>query len=237
VAPKTRRSVGDRGSAGRRGPEEPLSRDRIVSAALVLVDEEGLAALSMRRLAAALGVDPMAIYYYLPNKAALQDAIVEAVNTDLITNVEMFDYAIPVYDLVMGAGRVYRAALLRHPNAVGLMVVRAAATPASSRPGDAMLGGLIQCGFTPAEGVAAVDVFSAFVTASVLREVQLPAGPEHDPHVALRQMQESLDPAESPNLLRAVAEGNLMDFDTEFEFGLSALARGFDQLAADRTTQ
>ena len=80
---KTRRSAGDRGSSRRRPPEEPLSRDRIVSAALALVDQEGLASLSMRRLAAALGVDPMAIYYYLPNKAALLDAIVEAVNLEM----------------------------------------------------------------------------------------------------------------------------------------------------------
>ena len=79
---KTRRSVGEGGSTRRRPPDEPLSRDRIVGAALALVDHEGLA-LCMRRLAAALGVDPMAIYYYLPNKAALEDAIVEAVNVEM----------------------------------------------------------------------------------------------------------------------------------------------------------
>jgi AcrR family transcriptional regulator len=71
VAAKTRRSVSERGSTARRYPDEPLSHERIVSTALALVDEKGLPALSMRRLATALGVDPMAIYYYLPNKAAL----------------------------------------------------------------------------------------------------------------------------------------------------------------------
>jgi TetR/AcrR family tetracycline transcriptional repressor len=237
VAPRTRRSVSERGSTGRRGPEEPLSRDRIVSAALALVDQEGLASLSMRRLATTLGVDPMAIYYYLPNKAALEDAIVEAVNVDMYADVFSFDFSLPLYDLVVAAGRVYRAALLRHPHAVYLMVVRAAPTPTASRPGDAMVGSLIERGLTPAEGVAAVDVFSTFVTASVLRELQLPAGPEHDPHVQLRKMQEALDPAESPNLVRAIAEGSLMDFDTEFEFGLQALARGFAEVAAKRAAR
>jgi TetR/AcrR family transcriptional regulator, tetracycline repressor protein len=206
-----------------------------VSAALALVDKEGLAALSMRRLAVSLGVDPMAIYYYLPNKAALEDAIVEAVNVE-IEGPSDFP-SLPLYDLVMTAGRVYRASLMRHPNAVYLMVVRAAPTPAASKPGDAMLGGLISAGLTPAEGVAAVDVFSTFVTASVLREFQLPAGPEHDPHVQLRKMKEGLDAGEFPNLVRAMVEGGLMDFDTEFEFGLQALARGFAEIAAARAAE
>jgi TetR/AcrR family tetracycline transcriptional repressor len=234
VTPKTRRSVSERGSTGRRYPEEPLSRERIVSTALALVDEKGLPALSMRRLAAALGVDPMAIYYYLPNRAALEDAIVEAVNVDVYADEFSFDFSLPLYDFVVAVGRFYRTALLRHPHAVYLMVVRAAPTPTASRPGDAMVGRLIERGLTPAESVAAVDVFSTYVTASVLRQVQLPAGPEHDPHIQLRKMKDALDPAESPHLVRAVAEGNLMDFDAEFEFGLQALARGFADVAAKR---
>ena len=100
-----------------------------------------------------------------------------------------------------------------------------------------MLGALIQRGLTPAEGVAAVDVFSTFITASVLRQVQYPTGPEQDPHVRLRQLKEALDEAESPNLIRAVNEGNLMDFETEFEFGLRALARGFAEVVAARAAQ
>jgi TetR/AcrR family tetracycline transcriptional repressor len=234
VAPKTRRSASERGSTGRRYPEEPLSHERIVSTALAIVDEEGLPALSMRRLATALGVDPMAIYYYLPNKAALQDAIVEAVNVDMYADELSFDFSLPLYDFVVAAGRFYRTALLRHPHAVYLMVVRAAPTPTASRPGDDMVGRLIERGLTPAESVAAVDVFSTFVTASVLRQVQLPVGPQGDPHLQLRKMKEALDAGEFPNLVRAISEGNLKDFDAEFEFGLQALARGFAEVAAER---
>lgn len=60
-------------------PREPLSRERIIDTALALVDANGLEALSMRRLGAELGMDPMAAYYYVPSKAALLDAVVEAV--------------------------------------------------------------------------------------------------------------------------------------------------------------
>lgn len=232
---KTKRTVGERGSARRHYPEEPLSRDRIVSAALALVDQEGLASLSMRRLAAALGVDPMAIYYYLPNKAALEDAIVEAVNLEM--PVASFEFPPALDDLVVAAGRVLRAVLLRHPHAIALLAARPMATPAATKPADVMLGALIQRGLTPAEGVAVIDVFSTFVTASVLRQVQYPMGPEQDPHVRLRQLKEALDETESPNLIRAVTEGNLMDFETEFEFGLRALARGFAEVVAARAAR
>jgi TetR/AcrR family tetracycline transcriptional repressor len=237
VAPKTRRQANEGGPRGRRGPEEPLSRVRIVSTALALVDHEGLASLSMRRLATELGVDPMAIYYYLPNKAALEDAIVEAVTIDMYMDVDSFDFSLALRDLVVAAGRMYRAALLRHPNAVYLMVVRSAPTPTALRPGDVMVGCLIRAGLSPAESVAAVDVFSIYVTASVLQQLQLSLGSEQDAHAQLRQVKEALNPAESPNLLRALAEGDLMDFEAEFEFGLQALACGFAEVAANRAAQ
>jgi AcrR family transcriptional regulator len=185
----------------------------------------------MRRLATELGVDPMAIYYYLPNKAALEDAIVEAVNMTLGPYMVSFDFTLPLYELVVEAGRILRKALLGHPNAVSLMVVKAAAGPTSSRPGDMMAGCLIERGLTAAEAVAAVDVFANYVTAYALRQVQLPVGPERDAHDELRKMGEQMEASGLPNLARALAEGELMDFDAEFEFGLQALARGFVAVA------
>src|SRR4028119_235068 len=66
--------------AGRpRAGEEPLTRKRILEAALSLVDEEGIGSVSMRRLAKELGIDPMAIYHHLPNKRALLSALIEEV--------------------------------------------------------------------------------------------------------------------------------------------------------------
>jgi TetR/AcrR family transcriptional regulator, tetracycline repressor protein len=56
-----------------------LSRDQIVSAAVHLVDRDGLAALTMRKLAAEIGVVPMTLYYHVPDKAALEDLIFDAV--------------------------------------------------------------------------------------------------------------------------------------------------------------
>jgi TetR/AcrR family tetracycline transcriptional repressor len=221
------------GAVDRPRPEVPLSRTRIVGEALALVDREGLAALSMRRLAAVLGVDPMAIYYYLPNKAALQDAIVEAVNVDIEGPAEF--HSLALYDVVMMAGRLFRTTLMRHPNTVPLLVTRSLATPSGMPPTEAMLAALVRGGMTPTQGIAAIDVFSCYVTASVLRQTQLPAGPESDAHVQFRKMRDAIDPTEFPSLARALAENAFMDFEAEFEFGLRALARGLADIVEAHT--
>ena len=64
-----------RGGRPRAG-QEALSRGRILDAALRLVDEEGMGALSMRRLGAELGVNPMSIYHHLPGKGAVVSGLV-----------------------------------------------------------------------------------------------------------------------------------------------------------------
>ena len=71
-----RSDVSHSGEKEARTRREPLTRERVLTAALEIVDREGLARLSMRRLGAELGVDPMAVYYHIPNKAALLDAMV-----------------------------------------------------------------------------------------------------------------------------------------------------------------
>lgn len=58
---------------GRRGPKQRLSTEAVVRTAIALADAEGLAALSMRRVAEAVGVSPMSLYTYVPSKAELLD--------------------------------------------------------------------------------------------------------------------------------------------------------------------
>jgi TetR/AcrR family tetracycline transcriptional repressor len=232
MAARARRQVGEQASARRSRPDEPLTRGRIVEAALAIVDEEGLAALSMRRLAAALGVDHMAFYNHLPNKAALYDAIVEAIVVDI--EVSAAALSLPLCDFFLLAGRAFRASLLRHPRAVSLLASRPLATPTGMRAVDAMLGVFIKAGFTPAEGIAAIDNFSTFVIACVQREAQAADESEPDPHRNLEEMKDTLTPPDFPNLSRAMAEGRLMDYRDEFEFGLQALAHGFSGIVAEK---
>ena len=113
-------------------PREPLSRERIVDTAIALVDAEGMDALTMRRLGAELGMDPMAVYYYLPNKAALLDAVVEAVMSEIDLGVD--DPSAPAEERLISAAKAYAEVLVRHRNAIPLLLVRGPATPAALAP-------------------------------------------------------------------------------------------------------
>jgi AcrR family transcriptional regulator len=126
------RRASDRGRYGR------LSRERVLAAALELVDREGLSALSMRRLGAELGVEAMALYRYAASKDALLDGLVEALYLELEGRLA----AEPATDAVEGGWRsgLHRVAratyevCLAHPQAVPLLATRMLAVPLARRP-------------------------------------------------------------------------------------------------------
>ncbi|HKX66491.1 MAG TPA: TetR/AcrR family transcriptional regulator C-terminal domain-containing protein [Intrasporangium sp.] len=106
-----------------RGQPAGLSRDRIADAAVDLVDRHGLAAFGVRRLAAELGVDPMSIYNHIKGKAALLDAISEAV----VTEATAASAAWPDdwMDVAREMARGYRDMAIRHPRVFPLLATRA----------------------------------------------------------------------------------------------------------------
>lgn len=71
---------------GSRSPRPPLTRERILDAALTLIEHDGLAAFSIRGLGTTLGCEPMSIYHYFPSKAHLQDALVDDVLASIVTD-------------------------------------------------------------------------------------------------------------------------------------------------------
>jgi AcrR family transcriptional regulator len=97
----------------RRANTPPLTRAQIVAAAVSLVDREGLAALSMRRLAGELGVGPMTLYYHVPDRAGLEDLIFDAVMAEVDFTGD--DPAPDPEERAVRLGRALRSALLAHP--------------------------------------------------------------------------------------------------------------------------
>jgi AcrR family transcriptional regulator len=204
----------------RKKDAEPLARERIVDAAMSIIDAEGLGALSMRRLGAELGVNPMAAYHYVPNKAALYDLVLEAVmaGVDMTT----IDPALPFAAQFKQAARAYRGAILAHPRAIPVVATRSLRTAAVLRPVEPILGILYAAGLTPDEAMAAVDVLAQYILGGVMgyyhHEFDEGAGEQH--------AFESLDPAEFPHTIRMIGEAHYIGHDGEFEFGLDALVRG-----------
>lgn len=148
-----------------RAGEEPLSRERILRAALRIVDEGGVGALRMRGLAEALGVDPMAIYRHLPGKAAILGGLVELVFAELPAPPEHGDWRARV----RAAAGAYIERAAAHPNLVLHMIVDPdVAAPVGLAVGEALFAALGEAGLAPAQVVRAADLIVDYLNGYAL---------------------------------------------------------------------
>ncbi len=199
---------------------EPLDRERIVEAAMTIIDEDGLEALSMRRLGATLGVNPMAAYYHVPNKAALYDLVLEAIMADV--DLSAIDPAAPLAERLKQAAHAYRAAILAHPRAIPVLASRSVRTAAALRPVEPILGILFEAGLTATETVTAVDCFAQYILGMCVGYYNHTV----DSETSVQREFDELDPTEFPYANRMLAEGRYAGAEAEFAFGLDALVRG-----------
>jgi AcrR family transcriptional regulator len=136
-----------------------LSRARVCREALALVDEEGLDALSMRRLGARLGVEAMSLYRHVRHKADLLDALHAAVLGDLQPEgLTGRDWRA----LLGGLCRALRSALLRHPHVLPLFTTRPVTAPEGLATIERVAAALARAGFSPAERDQAIAVTGMF---------------------------------------------------------------------------
>ncbi|MFD3476086.1 TetR family transcriptional regulator [Streptomyces sp. CB01635] len=210
-------------------PRKPLlSRDRIVTAALSLVDAEGLAAVSTRRLAAELGVSGPSLYNHFRTKDQILEAVADSVSAQV--DLSMFDAAdgrdwrTALHDWVVS----YRAALLAHPNIVPVLAQGPGRRPAGLRLADAVFGSMVDAGWPPAQATSIGALMRYFVTGSALGSF---AGGFVDDETAY-------DPADYPHLGQAhlLADRQELIDERAFETGLRALLDGltlqYEQVAA-----
>ena len=199
---------------------EPLARETIVVAAMKIIDSEGLDALSMRRLGAELGVNPMAAYYHVPNKAALYDLVLDAVMAGADTS--GLDHDAPFAEQLKQVARAYRGAILAHPRAIPVLATRSLRTAAALRPIEPALGILFAAGLTSDEALAAIDVVAQFILGGAVGHYHH----EFEDEAGEPREFEALDPAEFPFMTRVLGEGRYVGSEGEFEFGLDAIVRG-----------
>jgi AcrR family transcriptional regulator len=205
-----------------------ITRDVVLATALQLIDRDGADALSMRRLGQALGRDPMALYRYAPNKAALLDGVTEIVLTQLSVDPADPDWA----GQLRAVGREFRRLALAHPHVVPLLVTRPLATPLGLRPPGTLrplediLTLLTRAGFSGADALHVYRALFGFLYGHVLNELQeLVENPDETDDV-LRLGLYRLPIGEFP-LLRSLAP-DLVRYDgaAELEHGLDILLSG-----------
>lgn len=126
-----------------------LSKERIRDAALVMIDQEGLEGLSMRKLATTLGVQAASLYKHFPTKDDVLDDVASQVVGEVKTTA--FDDGADWPGGLADWARSYRAALAAHPNLVPYLAGGIGRRDASLRIADAVHGGLVRAGWPPRE--------------------------------------------------------------------------------------
>jgi AcrR family transcriptional regulator len=123
---------------------KPLSRERILQAAVALADLGGVESLSMRKIAQELGVVPMALYKHVANKDDLLDGLVDVVIGEIDPPLQGVDWKTAVRERILSA----RRSLLRHPWASQVIESRAEPTPTIIGYIDSMMGIFLSGGFS-----------------------------------------------------------------------------------------
>ena len=202
-------------------PRTPLlSRERIVTAALALVDAEGLPAVSTRRLAAELGVSGPSLYNHFRTKDEILDAVADAVCADV--DLSMFEDGTGWRDALVAWARSYRAALTAHPNIVPYLAQGPGRRPSQLRMADAVYGAMLDAGWTRAQATRIGALMRYFVAGSALGSfargfVDDAALYERDyPHLdqahLLAEHQQRVDEGAFETGLRALVDGLALQF-------------------------
>ncbi|MFF5979787.1 TetR/AcrR family transcriptional regulator [Streptomyces olindensis] len=204
------RRASDRGKYGR------LSRERVLTVALELVDREGLSTLSMRRLGAELGVEAMALYRYAAGKDALLDGLVEALYLELEDRLSE-DSGTPTAAEDAWRSELHRIAratydvCLAHPQAVPLLATRMLAVPLARRPlavlrdHERVLALLREAGFDQARAASAFRAFTAWLLGYVSVELRPMVDNPEETDPAFRMGLHRLSPQELPTLRETAA--------------------------------
>jgi TetR/AcrR family transcriptional regulator, tetracycline repressor protein len=198
---------------------DPLSISLIHSTALEAINRDGLEALSMRSLAKALNVDPMAIYHHIPNKAALLSGIYEGVIAELFAEPSL---ETSWQDQLKHLLRRFRSLATRSPNIFPGLIASTHTSPGMARAIDTILGILLEAGLPAKTTVQTGDTVFAFITGFVLLELNHNAlSANESPH----ELAEALPLA---NIARLSEELRTNQFSDSFEFGLQFLIAGIE---------
>jgi AcrR family transcriptional regulator len=206
----------------------PLTRQRVLEAAVALADDSGIESLTMRKLGQALGVEAMSLYYHVANKDALLDGMVDLVFAEIELPTAGSDWK----SAMRRRARSARAALRRHPWAIALMESRRTPGSANLRHHDAVIGCLRAAGFSVALTAHAYSLLDAYIYGFALQEASLPfTTPEETAEVAQSIM--AGFPADAyPHLAELAVQHVLQpgyDYGDEFEFGLELILDGFER--------
>jgi AcrR family transcriptional regulator len=209
---------------------EPLTRDRVIEAALRVMDHEGLEAVSMRRVAREVGVEAMSLYHHVEDKEDLLDGICEHVMAG-------FEFPHPVEDWAENCrrgARAWRRLLQAHPAVMRLFAEQRGPvrTVDSMRPMEFALRLLRGAGLSDRDTAQAFHAFGGYIQGFVMMELGSIAGGSDEAHLKAHAELVSALPEEFEALVSVSPYFAECGADEQFEFGLDLLIRGLEAKAA-----
>jgi AcrR family transcriptional regulator len=206
---------------------ELLSRERVLHKAIEMADAHGLEALSMRKLAEALGVKAMSLYNHVVNKDDLLDGMVDRVVGEIELPSLGDNWKVAMRRRALSA----HAALLRHPWAALEMMSRMNIGPAMLGYNDATLGCLKEAGFSFEMADHILNALDNHIYGFTLQMLNFPI--EASEYAAMAANFLPMLPAEKYPYLNQLAQlviDRRYDGLHDFEFGLNLILDGLDAL-------
>ncbi|MGW0120301.1 TetR/AcrR family transcriptional regulator C-terminal domain-containing protein [Streptomyces sp. NPDC003327] len=197
-----------------------LTPDALAAAALAVIDRDGLAALSMRSVAAELGMSPMGLYRYVADREELEGLVVDRVLAAVDTTPPA--PGAPWRERVETMAGRLRDAVVRHPGAIPLTVAHRHRAPAGLRWSETVLGILTEAGVTGARRVVALRALHAYVTGAIQLGHLGPLAGDGTAAIA------ALPGDRFPLLAETARTAGGVGPDEEFLGGLRLLLRGLD---------
>jgi|HubBroStandDraft_6_1064221.scaffolds.fasta_scaffold44630_2 AcrR family transcriptional regulator len=198
-----------------------LTRKLIIGAAIELIEQDGVDAVSMQRLASELGCGVVSLYHHVPSRSALLDGVADAVMSGIaVTSVPGTDWQ----EQVRAQARAFRQITRAHPRCAMVVISRPASSAAIVRPAEDALATLRAAGFGRAEAVRIVRAFVAYIVGSVLPVAAVSPGLADGGDDGDRP-RPRLRAAEFPQVTDLAPELSGSDDEAGFEFGLDLLIR------------
>lgn len=209
----------------------PLWRDRVLRTAMAHADEAGLEGFTMRRLAQVLDVAPMALYRHVENRDDLIDGIIDLVFAEIELPPAELDWRAWMRQRAISV----RAALVRHPWAIGLMESRHRPGPATLSHHDAVIGRLRGSGFSIGMAAHAYSLMGAYIYGFAMNQANLPTELGLETSEVAAIMVEQFPTHEYPHLAELTFQHVMRpgyDYGDEFEYGLDLILDGLEKAAS-----
>jgi len=210
------------------GARTPLNRDRVLAAAIEIADERGVGAVTMREVAARLGVEAMSLYNHVANKGDILDGMLDLAVEELDLPTDVRSWREAMRRRAVSAREVFG----RHKWMPPLMDSRESTGPARLRYADWVLGTLMEAGFSEVNASRAFLLLDSYIYGFGIQQFNFSAEGDASPEEIAEAILSVIPAEEYPYLHRmasyAMREG--YDAEADFAFGLEIILDGLERI-------